>query len=565
LIEGDSAAIIGKALNYAADKYQVTSVFDINNTVKNSPAKELPAGEAAIEEQLVVAGADTVTAAYSVTTTTGFKDGEERKIPVFKKGTEEAIGNFWVLQNDTTVNFTTAVNNSQLNIYAQNNALDILLNEIEHLKQYPYYCMEQTASKLTGYAMEKKINDQLDKTFKNEKEMSRLLAKLQKAQQFDGGWAWWENGKTNFYISNYIVTALLRFRDNALVETNVRNAFLYLQNQLSLLKKEELLAALVTLSNGKHEMNYQDWLKQINYDSLTQHQQWQWVQISQQQKLNYQQQLKVLLNKKIETQLGAVYWGISNYSWYSNDIATTVIAFDILQKEPAYKYLLPAIIQYFLERRKGGYWRNTVESALIVSTILPEILEQNKNFTQPAVLQVSGDTSFSVTQFPFELHTKNSNIKNMAISKSGGGLVYLTAYQKVFNQTPVPVNDKFIVQTKFIKNGQPVSNIKSGEKIKMVIDINVLKDADYIMLEVPIPAGCIYSVKNNADWRTYKEFHKDKMLLFTESLKTGDHRFEIELEPRYNGNYTLNPAKIELMYYPTFFGRNEVKKIAIVK
>jgi len=129
----------------------------------------------------------------------------------------------------------------------KNNTLDVLLNEVEHLKQYPYYCMEQTASKLTGYAMEKKIKEQLNQPFKNENEINRLITKLQKAQQFDGGWAWWEKGKTNFYITNYIAVALHNYRANALVETNVRNAFLYLQNQLPFLKRDELLAALTTL------------------------------------------------------------------------------------------------------------------------------------------------------------------------------------------------------------------------------------------------------------------------------------------------------------------------------
>jgi hypothetical protein len=565
LITGDTVELIGKAINYTTDQYNISTVFTINDKERHSTQKELNSNGSMIDEQLIIAGSDTIKAAYAIETTTGYKDGEERKIPVFKKGTEEAIGNFWVLQNDTTVNFSTAVDNSELDIYAQNNTLDVLLDEIEHLKQYPYFCMEQIASKLTGYAMEKKIKEQLGQSFKNEKDMNRLLSKLQKAQLFDGGWAWWEKGKPNFYISNYIASALMRFRDNALVETNVRNAFLYLHNQLPGLSNAELLAALTTLSNGKHEMDYTGWLEKIRFDSLTQHQQWQWVQICQQQKLNYQTELKTLVGKKIETQLGGIHWGEENYKWYSNEIATTVIAYTVLQNEPAYKQLLPSIIQYFLSKRKGGYWRNTVESASIMNAVLPEILEQHKGFTAAASLQFSGDSSFTVNTFPYQLHKNNTAVKNLSISKSGGVLIYLTAYQKIFNETPLPVNDKFIVQTSFKKNGEGVSTIRSGEKIKMIITVNVLKDADYVMIEAPIPAGCTYAAKNNSDWTSYKEFYKDKMLLFTESLAKGMHQFEIELEPRYNGTYTLNPAKAELMYYPIFYGRNEMKKIVIAK
>ena len=99
----------------------------------------------------------------------------------------------------------------------------------------------------------------------------------------------------------------------------------------------------------------------------------------------------------------------------------------------------------------------------------------------------------------------------------------------------------------------------------MIIKVDALKDADYVMLQVPIPAGCIYSNKNINDWSVYKEFYKEKEMLFIESLPKGVHEYEIELEPRYNGTYTLNPAKAELMYYPTFYGRNGMKKISIVK
>jgi hypothetical protein len=40
----------------------------------------------------------------------------------------------------------------------------------------------------------------------------------------------------------------------------------------------------------------------------------------------------------------------------------------------------------------------------------------------------------------------------------------------------------------------------------------------------------------------------------------GNTYLKWELASRYNGTYTLNPARAELMYYPTFFGRNENKK-----
>ena len=564
LKEGDSVSIIGKSMNYTDDKYTLSTVFSLNGDSISYKQKDILPRDANIDEQMIsINKADTIKASFTLQSTTGFKDGEEKMIPVFKKGTEEAIGNFWVLRNDTSVSFTTLPNCTRLNIYAENNTLGILLNELDHLRQYPYYCMEQMASKLIGLAMEKKIREQLKESFGNQKEFDRLLKKIQKAQLFEGGWAWWENGKANLYITNYITRALLQFRENPLVETNIRSAFLYLQNQLPFLNKNELLTSLLTLSEGKNEMDFGIWINKIDFDSLNQHQQWQWVKIKQQQKMNYQSALKGLVDKQIPTMLGGLHWGEENYSWYSNEVATTVLAFAVLKNEAGYKDLLQGIIQYFLEKRKSGYWQNTVESATILNTVLPVILDQQKDFDQPASLTISGDTNFVVNNFPYKMQQSNSKIKNIVIQKSGGGLVYFTAYQKIFNAAPTAIEDKFIIRTTFQKNNESVAEIKSGEKIKMIVTVNVLKDANYVMLQVPIPAGCNYTNKTNNDWRVYKEFSKDKMLLFTEFLSKGVHNFEIELEPRYNGVYTVNPAKAELMYYPTFFGRNEIKKVKI--
>lgn len=564
LLEGDTAVVLGKAKNYTDDAYSIKTAFSINGAEKAAVNKTVPAKEAVNDELPLSTFKDTVVIAYNLQTSSGFKDGEEKKIPVFKKGIEETTGAFWVLQKDTTVQYKVAAEAKDITLYAQNNTLDVLLDEIEHLKQYPYYCMEQTASKLTGYAMEQKIKQQLQQPFTNEKEMSRLLTKLQKAQQFDGGWAWWESGKSNFYITTYITNAILPFRENALVETNVRNAFLYLQNQLPYLKRNELLAALVTLNNGKHQMNYEEWMNRIHYDSLSRHQQWQWVKIMQGQQLQYTVQLQKLVNSQTATMLGGVHWGDDNYYWYSNSIATTVLAFEVLKNESNYQYLLPKIIQYFLERRKSGYWRNTVESASILNAILPAILQQQGNFTDKAVINISGDTAMQVSSYPYQLKLKNTAIKNIQVSKSGGGMVYFTVYEKRFNPAPNAVDSNFKISTWFEKNGQTVTTITTGQKIIMKVKVEVNADAQYVMLQVPIPAGCNYASKKQ-DWTAHREFYKDKMLLFTEALHKGTHYFEIELEPRYKGRYTLNPAKAELMYFPTFYGRNDMKTVQIAE
>jgi len=84
------------------------------------------------------------------------------------------------------------------------------------------------------------------------------------------------------------------------------------------------------------------------------------------------------------------------------------------------------------------------------------------------------------------------------------------------------------------------------------------------MINIPIPGGCSYAdKKNNYANESHREYFKNETSIFIEKLSKGNYTFEIELIPRYSGTYTLNPAKIELMYFPTFNANNEIKKVEI--
>ena len=58
-------------------------------------------------------------------------------------------------------------------------------------------------------------------------------------------------------------------------------------------------------------------------------------------------------------------------------------------------------------------------------------------------------------------------------------------------------------------------------------------------------------------------FPKGAKNIYCRKLNKGNYTFEIELLPRYTGKYTLNTAKAELMYFPTFNANNETKKVFI--
>ncbi|MEX6688897.1 alpha-2-macroglobulin family protein [Danxiaibacter flavus] len=564
LIEGDSAVLIGKAMNYTNDSYKAQLSFSLQQKQLLQKKQDLEAKQSTITRLpiLVPTNSDSLLAAFELQSQTGFKDGEERKIPVLKKGIEETKGIFWQLHRDTTVTFTADANAQNVEISILNNGLELMLKEIEHLKDYPYACMEQTASKLRGLLMERQIREYLSQSFKEDKTINLLLNKLQKAQHFDGSWSWWENGRSSIDITCYVINALLPVRSQQLVGTSIRNGLLYLQSQLPTLNRKEMLTALLTLSEAGHFMEYGPYLKTIPFDSISVHGQWQYVRIMQNLKADYSKQLNYLINKGTRGILGGLHWGDENYRWQNNATSTTLLAHQVIVADKSTQSLQPNITQYFMEQRRNGYWRNTVESAGILSAILPVLLNENKKIAAPATISVSGDTSFTVTHFPFHLKT-GANKTHLELQKTGGGITYASIYQKLWNPQPQINKELYNIYTAFTANGQEMETIKAGEKVKMIITIEVEKEAEYVMIEIPIPAGCTYAEKSQDSWQTHKEFFKNKVALFAGHLAVGKHKYEVELEARYTGSYTLNPAKVELMYFPTFYGRNEMKKVSI--
>ncbi len=84
------------------------------------------------------------------------------------------------------------------------------------------------------------------------------------------------------------------------------------------------------------------------------------------------------------------------------------------------------------------------------------------------------------------------------------------------------------------------------------------------MLNVPIPGGCSYFDKSKTSkFEVYRESFRNETAIFCEKLRKGEYEFTIDLMPRYTGKYTLNPAKVELMYFPTFNANNSLKKVTV--
>lgn len=562
LVQSDTSYAIGKIMNYMPDSINVTSNFEINNLKVFS--KKHICNNSVIDTLPIVAKEDSINLKYYLKKSDGYFDGELKKIPVFPAGLEETKGNFSVLQRDTTLELSFDPALGKVNLYACVGYINVIDAEIVHMMSYRYFCNEQIASKLKALLALQIIDKYRDVKFKDDREIEKLIRLLLKNQESNNLWGWWKNSDLSYWISLHVLEALTQAKQMGysvdLNETRIKEDLIWaLENNKDLSSGIRILRIL-RLFNVP--VSYNAYIENLEKNKkITLSSKLQLLELKQLCSLPYK--TDSILPYKRETLFGSIYFSDRKNTastLFDNDIQNTILAYRILRNDTlTNSSLLVKIRNYFLEARGSGYWNNTFESAQIIETILPDLIG-NKMNPEKATLTISGDITKTITEFPFEYD--RGQLQKIKVTKVGDFPVYFSAYQHFWNPKPVLNGSDFIITTDF-DNDKSV-HLEAGKVTKLITNLEVKKDADYVMINIPIPGGCSYADKeNNYRYEIHREYFKNETVIFCEKLKAGSYTFEIDLMPRYSGIYTLNPAKVELMYFPTFNANTELKKVYI--
>ncbi|MDX2072433.1 MAG: carboxypeptidase-like regulatory domain-containing protein [Haliscomenobacter sp.] len=571
LLHGDQTTLSGKVLNYTQDSFQLKTYFQAAE--QRLAEKQGLVKEAMVEktEFKVPDSGDSLTFRFALETPQGYTDGEERQIPVFPIGTLETDGHFMIIERDTLLDFRDK--NGQIQFRAQPSALHLLQEDFQYLQDYPYTCNEQTASKLIGLLSEKQVCQALNKPFTGEKTIRSAVTRLVKAQNADGSWGWWANGAANIWMSNYVTRALHSAQTMGYPSKALENGLRWLTNQFPLKNDQEFLQTLETLLQTGQKITVSKELsdslnkpQKLLYNRLLKL----WVQ----QELGLKPSLDSLLKYRKLDVYGGAFWEESEtnqdwqYDWYNNRLSNTLLAYQIAQKAGLKDELRRIRIHLMANRgytqnglRSAYGWRNTLEVAAVLKTILPDLLLEKS--AQLGKLQLSGALSGEVSTSA--LQTTFDASQPLTLKLNGAGPFFCTAYQQTWNANPQPKSDLFAVKSHLEQNGAEIKQLQFGKPAQLVVEIEVKKEAQYAMIEIPIPAGCSY-FKKPQSYRSpevHREYFAEKVSIFCERLPIGKQRFVVDLEPRFSGTYTLNPVRVEEMYFPVLYGRNGVEKVLI--
>ncbi|MEM6723318.1 MAG: hypothetical protein AAF598_04725 [Bacteroidota bacterium] len=361
-------------------------------------------------------------------------------------------------------------------------------------------------------------------------------------------------------------------------------------SELANLSVNDQLDVLELMALNDDQYHYSEWIDQLDSTTMAQHDRFRLKaeRIKQIAKLPFDTSLVVDLHQ--ETALGAWYYQDHdvfrfgranplefNMPIYSlNPVEFNLTAFDMLQ-DLGYTDTLDLIIQYFLEDQSSHLYRTTIAKAEMLNRLIPYVLEEDMEI-EPNTLVLEGRISKTYDQFPVEVQLPaSSEIRSEAESityfKTGTGPLFVSWSQSEWETHPTAQTDMLDIQTSFHQNGEAVNGaIEQGSPLIMKVELEMKKKGDYILLKIPIPSGCSIGNKSHGKHplENHREYFKHQVNIYFQHLPEGSPEkgegkisLEIELEPRYTGQYQLNPANAELMYFPSLQANNAAKILRI--
>lgn len=565
LIEGDRTEVIGKSMNYDATPHQITTYFLLGTDTIHK--NDTSVTNAVIDRvRISTPQQDSAQFTYFLSRADGYTDGERRSIPILPKGSKEHRGKFMILENDTTITIridTFAKGDVTLTTF--DNQLSWLMNQSLELQNYPYACMEQTASKLRGYLAAAQIESFQKKADFDTQPIYKLIKRLEDNQRYDGSWGWWPGSNTNTFMTCYVMEVLWEAKKQGYESKALVKGEEWLIEEAELAASQDLVNILHVLAKMDAPLQYEKFLQKARLSRLGMYAQFQAIEIRQLQKLPYS--LHLVDSTRIETLFGNYYWGESRYNWHGNRYTQTLLAFKILEHENPNSPVLARIRDYFLEDKKNTKYMNTIQQATLVQTLLPSIMKQYGTNFEPVKVVFANDT-VGYYSAPFK-RTFDQSQGEITLTKTGAGPLYLSIDQQFWNSKPDSVGKTYAVNSWFERDHSKIDTLTAGSPVELIVQVEVKKSSEYMMIEVPIPAGCSYHGDSKGSTRNYRESYrerfKDKTSIFCESLPAGTYQFRVALQPRYSGEYHLNPVHIEQMYFPVFFGRGISKKAKIAQ
>lgn len=563
-VEGDKLTVSGQRINYTANILSASIEFKENDQVLYQQQSTFKDSEVDRFEIQLLGDKDTVQYTYKVRLPeNNYVDGEQKQIPVLKKGLMTPKGIYAKLDGDTTFNIKDIPDGTKMKLYVDDLFDGAFAYEVAYLKNYKHLCNEQASSKLIAYLLDRKLKLNQVQQYEHDVDIVELIKHIEKGMNSDWLWGWWANGRFAPWVNTQVVRALklaeqqdfevpdLYPNQVALLAELLKSGNADSYRKLNILKTLHLLEA---------ELNFGQYLDSVQFDSTNINKNLELAAFRATLDLPFDTSM---VDKNIRHDIyGNTYFkGRYNYLPSSSFLMANLYGYQILEKLGDKRAI--EVLQFVASSRANRYSINTY----VASTLLINLVDKlGALMNTRSSISIAGDYQIDTDKFPIEATFDYA--KGLQVQKLGGMPLYFSCTYEAFVSTPSAYDSLFNVTT-YVEDGEAMQQIengislKVGEPIELKVQVDAKYDAEYLMLTIPIPSSCNYMDKKQFWNESHREYFKDKTIIYIKKLSKGKHEYTINLLPKFNGTFVLNPAKIESMYFPKLYGNNEVEEISV--
>lgn len=261
----------------------------------------------------------------------------------------------------------------------------------------------------------------------------------------------------------------------------------------------------------------------------------------------------------------------AHYSWCDYRIPTQTFAIEALRLvEPADTTTINQMLQWLLQEKRTTMWSTTINTVNAVYALLlgndTMTLDHNLAEAQPVAFSIDG----------FQVHLPNAtsgigyikttvghaNAHKLKVKKLTDGTSWGAVYaQFTQNSSQVKATESGLSIKREVMG---TSNMKLGDKIKVRLTVNAIRDFDFIQIQDK-RAACLEPVNQiSGNHGGYYVAPKDNITnYFFDHLRKGRHVIETEYYVNRKGDYISGIATIQCAYSPEFIGREQGKEFIV--
>lgn len=465
-----------------------------------------------------------------------------------------------------------------------------LPDAMKYLIQYPYGCVEQTTSRFVP-AVIAKIDRNLFPTVLADKNINNYIdkgvARLSTLQQPDGGWTWWFTGKTDPYITSYVVEYLLLAKTSGtrVEQSMLDSAKRYLEFAPENVTNQHNVARAygLTLLGDTTKIPAMS-LEGLTPDYLS-------LAVMTNYLNGYKNPDANGLNKLIgmaKSQGDSLYWDSGNEINFGSEDASTALAIRAIIMAGGDRNLAEKGILYLTRTREHSYWSNTYATSQVIRAIT-EFAKTGNELTPSYnyAVDINGNqiSQGRVSQAnqiikPIDIPAgKIRGNEKITVKKSGSGQIYstMTTSQFITDRNAKAVSNGVYIKRTYANDKGRDYSFGVGDTVQVNLTVGGLKNnVNYLLIKDELPSGLIpvnenlLNEQNNYGTAQYdynimdRETTLNGMNISIYQATEGERTYSYKARVINEGTFIAPPASVVFMYQPEINARTGVATVSTV-